>query len=275
MQKLMAASKWAVGALAFGMAAVAVAEPVFSVDTGLFQTNAQKFDSDFISGTGSSLLTITSPTTINGQGYIRFNNWRIPGTTDTDTFGLTSNSSNNSDSYLLWAEYSYTTSLVSGSIGAPGSDYKITSMSLTLWGEKANGAANNSVFTQANVSNAGSGTVAHSADTKKLGQTVALVNGVAALNGNGGSSFTPTLSFALTADGRSFFYAPDPFYNIAFGSFTNVASGVIATGSGLISINSANGGVTFAGQLPEPASLALVGVAVLGAGFAARRRKAA
>lgn len=275
MQKLIASSKLALGAVAFGLAATAVAEPVFSVNTGLFQAAGQTFDSDFISGTGSTLLTITSPTTIDGRGYIRFNNWRIPGTTNTDTFGMTSNSGNNSDSYLLWAEYSYTTTLTSGSIGAAGSDYVITSMTLTLWGERANGAANNSVYNAANIADASSGTVTHSGDVVQLGQTTSLVNGVAALNNGGGSSFTPTLSFALTPAGSSFFFDPSPFYDIAFGSFTNVATGVVASGGGLISINSANGGVTFAGRVPEPASLALVGIAVLGAGFAARRRKAA
>lgn len=275
MQKLIASSKVALGAAVLGLAAHAVAEPVFSVNTGLFQgANGQTFDSDFISGTGSTLLTITSPTTISGQGYIRFANWRVPGTPDFDAYGMGANSNSNSG-YMLWAEYSYTTTLMSGAIGAPGSDYVISSMTLSVWGEAANGTANNSTFVQASVANASSGTVTHSADVVKLGETTALINGVASLNAGGGSSFTPTLGFALTAAGEGFFYDPNPFYQIAFGSFTNVATGVVTNGGNLIAINSANGGVTFDGTVPEPASLALVGMAVLGAGFAARRRKAA
>lgn len=281
MEKLIASSKLALGAVVLGLAAGASAEPTFSVNTGLFAGSGpvNDFQSDFISGVGSTLLTITSPTTISGAGYIRFNNWQIPGGTDTDQYGITGNSSNNTaGNYLLWAEYSYTTTLVGGAIGQAGSDYVLTSMTLQLWGEAANGTANNAVFNQANANTGTGGTVTHRSgaadDAVLLGETTSLITGVAQLNAAGGSSFTPTLLFALTDEGKQFFYAPDPFYNIAFGSFTNVATGVHANGN-YIAINSANGGVTFDRALPEPASVALIGIAMLGAGVAARRRKAA
>lgn len=275
MEKLIASSKFALGAALLGLVASASAEPVFGVDANIFGYNAT-FQSDKISGTASTLLTPDAGTnTIAGKGYISFGLFQIPGTSSSysalDT-GLTGNPSGNAG-YLLWTEYSYTTKLVSGALGQAGSTYNIISMTLTFWGEAANGAANNSVFTQANVGNAGSGTVAHSGDTKQLGYSTFLAPGFenATINGAGGTSFSPTLGFELTADGKNFFVSPNPFYEIAFGSFTNVVTGV-SRGNGLIAVNSADGGVTF-NRVPEPASIALIGVAVLGAGVASRRRK--
>ena len=82
-------------------------------------------------------------------------------------------------------------------------------------------------------------------------------------------SFGTTTSLALTAFGSTYFVLPDPFYNVAFESgqfdlFTPEATQVI------------NGSldVVFENQIPEPTTLALMGLGMAGLGIMRRRKKA-
>ena len=75
-------------------------------------------------------------------------------------------------------------------------------------------------------------------------------------------------SFALTGAGSSFFVSPVPFYGITLesGQFEGfpVASGTTVTSSGTVNIVMG---------VPEPTGVALVGIALLGLGLAAKRRR--
>ena len=81
-------------------------------------------------------------------------------------------------------------------------------------------------------------------------------------------SFGTSTSFDLTVDGAAYFTSPAPFYNMSFESgqlkdFTPTATQHI-TGSL---------DVTFGNKVPEPASVALLGIGLVGLSLSLRRRK--
>lgn len=82
-------------------------------------------------------------------------------------------------------------------------------------------------------------------------------------------SFGQTNEFNLTAAGSNFFTGPVPFYNLVLesGQFNNftVAGTQVINGSLDVVFN----------RTPEPTSIALVGLALAGLGFASRRRNGA
>jgi PEP-CTERM motif len=209
---------------------------------------------------------------VDGAGYITFdtvklNNVTVPG------FGVGSGSGLGIN-WSMFATFTFSMQLLNGGLGNPGSDYLITNLSMNLYAESLAGA--NSTYTAGDVNS--NPMIGLSGDTKLIGTGTIDLSvgdgfGIAGISGIGGSFFNPTMEFALSnPDGPLFFTAPDPFFKLAFASLTNDI-GQITRDLADREIYLATGGTaSFTNPVPEPESLALVGIALLGAGVAARRQ---
>ena len=115
---------------------------------------------------------------------------------------------------------------------------------------------------------------AHDTTTDVLLASGAAVSGTADASGCSGGGgfgcgwFKQTTSFNLTSDGEGYFIAPVPFYqwSLQTGQFNDIVADP-AAGAQTI-----NGSMDAIFVVPEPASLALFGIGLIGAGLSRRKR---
>lgn len=261
--KTILACSFAAASMFAATAAQAVTYNPFTVDpTGTYAN----FNADKITGNYTEIATFNQNGTFNvslmwNAGQFVTNNGNTEIKAGTSGLGV---------GYSIYALYT-----ASGTVSVDGS---ITSFNFA----PGTGAftfvldRNNDTTSIAPTSGSGAFTLALDSDDVVLANGAA-ISGLGQLNsalptcgtnqGINCGSFGSTTSFNLTADGKNFFIAPNPFYTLSFQS--GQLNSFDFSGTQTI-----NGSLDVAFRdVPEPASLGLLGLGLLGLGFVRSRKQ--
>jgi hypothetical protein len=250
--------------LAAGTVSSAYAAGVFTVDPNSIPgvTAGSTFQADFVSGSSSARIENTGGTSYDANGYIQFTGFSLNSSSigvATTRLGL---------DYGLYATFTQTFSCPA--LLGPGVTCSVDTIDLNVFADPGFQNTFNMATLASNPS-----VVDVGGDDILLGSANVVIAGVAGINTLGGAFENVNTNFLLTAAGSQYFIDPVPFFNFAFSEFNNTSTGLQCSPScaaaTVAAINGESGGTQFL-QVPEPATLGLIGVALFAAGIGRRRK---
>lgn len=246
-------------ALTLGMAS-AQAAPTFGIDPSSLGLGGPvgPITVDSMYGTASQLLH-TIGNTHEAAGYLSYSTFTLNGS------NLGANITGMNFNYGIYLTFTLKDMVTTGAINQPNSINTLTQLSFNMYADPGN----TNVFHQA--------TLANEASVDGTGDDIPiafgeLVQGTSSFNSLLGAALNANTTFNLTPQGELFFVDPVPFYDLMFNAFNNTTQAPQFGPNGLVSINAA--GVSDFNRVPEPGSLALLALALLGVHAVNRRRQA-
>ena len=229
-------------------------------------TTLPTFNADQLVGVSSARIVQQAGTfNYTGTGYISYGAFQL-NSANVDTGSSFLNFSLPSAGLYGYGLYvTFTQTFSCSSALAVGVTCSVTSINLGLYGDRLSDGAN--VFNKATLT---SDATVTTTGTQVLLGTVTKGVGTAGINSLGGAFQNVNTDLSLTAAGKAFFVAPTPFFTMTLNAFNNFSGGLQTNGTAY-AINDESGTTGF-GNVPEPGSLALFGLALAGVAAAGRRK---